>query len=224
MGGGKQIGYDKNTRKFNVPDRETAQQFAEFVGDTDLVSKTRQNALDETLAEIGNYLGVGSTGVVAGVGRTVVGLGAMALGKKMVVDPLKKSLPSQNTSSSKGVSDNPISNSSGKNSNSEADDIDSKHGKSFNSDMQNYTENRNSLQEEFKDIGKQKQDLAAKYNSGKMSKEDYTSKSNSLDAKQMSITNDLDHIDRAIQHEEIKAEAENNKKTINRMPEWSQIL
>ncbi len=89
---------------------------------------------------------------------------------------------------------------------------------SFNSDMQDYTQNKQNLQEEFKDIGKQKQELAAKYNSGKMSKEDYTSKFNSLDAKQMSLTNDLDNMDRYIKAEETKAEAENNKKTINRMP------
>jgi len=182
---------------------------------TDLIHKLTPQEQQENAAAIAGTMAAGVAGTYA----------AYKLDDKLNDGKLYGSVRDK-LSGKNPESDKQAMNSSNNNQPNEPHNSDSNnrtHGNSFNSDMQDYTQNKQNLQEEFKDIGKQKQDLTAKYNGGKMSKEDYTSKFNSLDAKQMSLTNDLDDMDRYIKAEETKAETENTKKTINRMPESQDV-
>jgi len=130
---GKQISYDKATGKFNMPDKETAQEFADFTGDANLIKNTRQNALDETLAEVADFLGVSPTGIVAGVGGTAVGLGGIALGRQLGLSGKKSE----------------INKAGDKTKQSKTNDVDSQHGGSFHDDIKNYTEEYGASKELF---------------------------------------------------------------------------
>lgn len=105
--GGKEITFDEQGRML-IPDEETAQKFAKSVGGTDLVEKTKQHAVGETLSAIADGLGLDASTVVYGVGATVAAGAGLGLGSK-AKSLLKKDKPNN------------------KRDNKDADNIDTKH-------------------------------------------------------------------------------------------------
>ena len=120
----KQIKHDKATGKFAMPDKETEQEFKDFVGNADLVNQTLKNVTSETLGEVADALGMSPTAVVGTVGGTALALGGAALGKQLGL------------SSNKSVVDK----TNNKGNNATTNHVDSQHGNSFSNDIRNYTE------------------------------------------------------------------------------------
>ncbi|MEA2073812.1 MAG: hypothetical protein U9O86_09530 [Campylobacterota bacterium] len=81
--GGEEITYDENTGQLNIPDEKTGREFLSHVGKTDLVQKTGQNAVAETLGAVAETLGLSAETVVYGIGGAAVTGGAIGLGKKL---------------------------------------------------------------------------------------------------------------------------------------------
>lgn len=129
----KQIKFDSATGQFSAPNKETEQEFTDFVGNADLVNQTLKNATSETLAEVADALGMSPTAVVGAVGGTVAVLGGKALGKHVGLSS-KKSIVDK--------TDDKTGNPSSKN-------VDSQHGDSFHKDIKNYTEDYGASKELF---------------------------------------------------------------------------
>lgn len=132
--GNKQIKYDKASGSFSMPDKETEEDFKNFVGNSDLVTQTLKNVTSETLGEVADSLGMSPTAVVGAVGGTALTLGGIALAKK---------LPLPNDSKNpKKVGDH-------KGNNTTSEHIDSQHGNSFHDNIKNYTEEYGASKELF---------------------------------------------------------------------------
>jgi len=161
--GGEQIRVDEDG-KINIPDAETGRAFLKSVGNTDMVEKTKQHAIGETLGAIGEELGLSAEQVVYGVGGTVVGGAAFGLSKKIgsALSPVRKKVTPSKTKNPHG--------------DSETDNIDTKHNmtpeeiksqssknlKEGQASYLEYNEERQNLQEDSKKEGAKRKDLETK--------------------------------------------------------------
>ena len=131
----KQIKFDSATGQFSAPNKETEQDFKDFVGNADLVNQTLKNVTSETLAEVSDALGMSPTAVVGTIGGAAIGLGTYGL--------LNKFLPKN---SSNQTFSNKQNNTKGDSANNH---VDSQHGDSFHKDIKNYTEDYGASKELF---------------------------------------------------------------------------